>query len=390
MISSFHSMHVAWMAVAVVPWSATLLISSKEAISAGGVSGGHRRHVRHLGRLDALQEHPVLRRRGEPMAVGSEDVATASLQQAAVAVAEWRRRRAGVLLLLPAEQLLLERRSRVVAVAPVDLVVEGHDRRGRREAVVGGEVDDRYAGRCPDPERAGGGRGDARELLHYGAEVAGVRVEQRHGRAPRRTGPPPRRRRLPDPGPLHPVQQLLLATRLGGAPAAGPARRGARHGRGSGGADPDAEDVRRGVVGQDRAGGVVVVVVERGPLREARPGVAHRHGRAQMGAEQPSVSAARGVCVGRGVGHGRGARPFIVTRPAVHQTLPSVGSTCSSSQRPRFANVSGSLRWSSAPLAHHPRSVADPRNCAAAARGWQPARARLLPAATSLQHGEAS
>ena len=278
-----------------------LTYSSKEAVSAG-VSGGHRRHLR---RLDALQEHPVLRRRREPAAVGGEDVsAAASALQETVAVAEWRRR--ACVLLLPPE-LLLERRRSVLA--PVELllvVVEGHDGRGRREGVVGGEVDERCP-TGPDPERAGGGRGDARELLHHGAEVGGVRVEQRHGRAPRRAGPPPRRRRrLPDPGPLHPVQLLLVLDprRLCGAPAAaaGPSRRRARHRGGrSGGADPDAEDIRRGVVvGQDgRAGGVVVVVVERGPLREARARVTHRHRRAMVGAEQPIVSAARRrrVCV---------------------------------------------------------------------------------------------
>lgn len=102
----------------VEPWS------SKEAVSAG-VSGGH---VRHLGRLDALQEHPLLRRRGEPVGGGGgEDVA------AAVAIAEWRRRASVLLLLLLPAELLLERRG---VLAPVQLVVEGHDGgRGRREAV---------------------------------------------------------------------------------------------------------------------------------------------------------------------------------------------------------------------------------------------------------------
>jgi hypothetical protein len=43
----------------------------------------------------------------------------------------------------------------------------------------------------------------------------------------------------------------------------------------------------------------------------------------------------------------------LVTQPAGHQTLPSVGSACSSSQRPRFDNVSRSLP-------HLPRSVVGP------------------------------
>ncbi|PUZ59583.1 hypothetical protein GQ55_4G054100 [Panicum hallii var. hallii] len=227
--------------------------SGEEAIRAG-VTGGRRVVGRRL--LDALQEHPVLGRRREPVG-GGEQVAAVQEAAAAAAVAE---RPAGVLL-LPADQLVLERRRRG-RVAPVE-VVEGHDARGRREAVVAREADDR------GPERAGGGRGDARELLHHGAEVGRVRVQQRHGRAPRRAGPPPRR--LPDTGPVG--AQLLLG-RLGRAPA-GPAR-GRRARRGGREHVGPARRDGIGGSGQPRGG---VVVVELGPLREARAGVTHRHGR---------------------------------------------------------------------------------------------------------------
>jgi hypothetical protein len=183
------------------------------------VSGGRWRH--HLSRPHALQEHPVLCRRREHVA----------MKQAAVvperATGVLRRR----LLLLPAEELVVERRRGMMVP-----VVEGHDAGGRREAVVGGEVDGR----------------DARELLHHGAEVGRVRVEQRHGCA----GPPPRR--LAYPWPLDPG--ALVGRRLGRA-------------RPGGGDD---------AVMTVRCGGAVraeLRIVEPGPLRKARAGVTHRrHG----------------------------------------------------------------------------------------------------------------
>jgi hypothetical protein len=223
---------------------------SSEEAERGGVSGGRRRH--DLSRLHALQEHPVLRRR--------EHVATGAGATKQAVVAE---RAAGVLrlLLLPAEELVVERRRRrMVVLAPVE-VVERHDPRGRREAVVAGEADDRHAAGRARSERSGGGRRDARELLHHGAEVGRVRVEQRHGRAPRRAGAAPRR--LAHARPLDP----RVLGRLGRAPAAGPRRRRAR--RCGGGGDDVVVTVRRGAE---------VRVVEPGPLREARAGVTRRHG----------------------------------------------------------------------------------------------------------------
>jgi hypothetical protein len=218
---------------------------SSEEAERGGVSGGRRRH--DLSRLHALQEHPVLRRR--------EHVATGAGAWKQAVVPE---RAAGVLLLLPAEERLVERRRRrMVVLAPVE-VVERHDPRGRREAVVAGEADDRHAAGRARSERSGGGRRDARELLHHGAEVGRVRVEQRHGRAPRRAGAAARR--LAHPRPLDP----RVLGRLGRAPAAGPRRRRAR-----GGGDDVVVTVRRGAE---------VRVVEPGPLREARAGVTRRHG----------------------------------------------------------------------------------------------------------------
>ena len=164
-----------------------------------------------------------------------------------VAVTE---RCAGVLLLRSEELLVvLERRP-----ARLEVVGEGKD--GAGEAVVGAEVDDRNA--AGPRERARGRRRDAGELLHHGAEVGGVRVEQRHGRAPRRPGPPPRR--LPHARPLHPRR-----------PRRAPACRSRRRRR--------ARRRRRRTVRHHAAVSSRRVVVQLGPLRQARASVTHgRHG----------------------------------------------------------------------------------------------------------------
>jgi hypothetical protein len=192
-------------------------VVSIAVVSGGRVAGGHRRGLHH-----ALQQQPVLRRGLEP------------------AVQEGGRRRHGhavhavaadvgtvLLLLLRPEQLALQRRRRRRPVVVV-LGVERHDggRRRRahqlRAAVLGAEADD------GPPAAAGAGAvgpgRDAGELLHHGAEVGGVGVEQRDGRAAGRARPPPRG--LAHAPALHPDPGLQLRAARA---AARPARRRARH-----------------------------------------------------------------------------------------------------------------------------------------------------------------
>jgi hypothetical protein len=193
-------------------------VVSIAVVSGGRVAGGHRRGLHH-----ALQQQPVLRR-------GLE-----------TAVQEGGRRRHGhavhavaadvgtvLLLLLRPEELALQRRRRRRPVVVV-LGVERHDggRRRRahqlRAAVLGAEADDGPPAAAAGTGAVGPGR-DAGELLHHGAEVGGVGVEQRDGRAAGRARPPPRG--LAHAPALHPDPGLQLRAARA---AARPARRRARH-----------------------------------------------------------------------------------------------------------------------------------------------------------------
>jgi hypothetical protein len=98
------------------------------------------------------------------------------------------------------------------------VVVQRHDGRRRRRAhrhramaVLAGAEADHGPGR------------DAGELLHHGAEVGGVRVEQRDRRPPRRAGPAPRR--LADPPALDPWCRARHHRRRRVAVAPGPVGR---------------------------------------------------------------------------------------------------------------------------------------------------------------------
>jgi hypothetical protein len=177
-----------------------------------GRAGGH-----HLRRLDALQQQPVLRGRLEP--VKERRHVPAAVHPVADV--------AGVLLLRP-EELALQRRGPVVLLLRrrCQVVERHHGGRRRRPhqrgAVVpaGAEADHGPGARAAAAAGPVGAGRDAGELLHHGAEVGGVRVEQRDGRAAGRAGPPPRG--LRDAPALHP------RLRAGGA-ANGPAGRRARH-----------------------------------------------------------------------------------------------------------------------------------------------------------------
>uniref|UniRef100_A0A8R7QRW0 Uncharacterized protein n=1 Tax=Triticum urartu TaxID=4572 RepID=A0A8R7QRW0_TRIUA len=156
--------------------------------------------------------------------------------------------------------LLLLQGRRGGGRAVVAEVVERHHGRARRrahrhaaaEAVVATARAEADHGPAARAGRAVGAGGDAGELLHHGAEVGGVGVEQRDGRPPRGAGPPPRR--LADAAPLDPGR------RPRGAPAARAPRRRARH---------------RHHAALRRRGPIAADAVDARPVAHVRAGVAH-------------------------------------------------------------------------------------------------------------------